>query len=217
MKTFLKYVVGLSVFFLVSALMVQGAEAAYLKFDQSSVSVNAGQTFTIGVVVDAGTDQVQSSDIYVTYDSTALEAQSVTPGTYFPSVLNTISPGRVYIAGVPQQQNQPKTGSGTVATITFMATKPATLSFDCTSSTIIQYDPNSPNIIQCSQNQTASVIVGGVAPPATGTSDNTAGTGGTAEPTPSVLPQAGFFDNTLKIAIPGLMLLTLGLMARVIL
>lgn len=228
MRKFLLYIVSALIFLSGSLFATQAAEAAYFKFDKSSISVSAEDTFDIAVIVDAGTDQVQSADIYVTYDSTALTAQSVTPGTYFPSVLKTISAGQVYIAGVPQQQNQPVTGSGTVATITFKATKAATLSFDCDNSTIVKYDPNSPNILVCSQNQGATVSVDGQNPdptaaptsaatPTSASNNQNQGTSPTTQPTPSALPTTGFFDNTLRIAIPGLILLSLGLLVRLIL
>jgi len=232
MRKFLLYIISALVFLSGSLFATQAAEAAYFKFDKSSISVSAGDTFDIAVIVDAGTDQVQSADIYVTYDSTALTAQSVTPGTYFPSVLKTIASGQVYIAGIPQQQNQPVTGTGTVATINFKATKAATLSFDCDNSTIVKYDPNSPNILVCSQNQGATVLVGGQSPVVTSTPAPTAASSGnnsnssnssssssssTVQPTPSVLPTTGFFDNTLRIALPGLILLSIGLLARFVL
>lgn len=224
MRKILLYIISIAVLLSASSIVAQASEAAYFKFDKSSISVSAGDTFDIAVIVDAGTDQVQSSDIYVTFDSSALTAQTVTPGTYFPSVLKTISAGQVYIAGVPQQQNQPVTGSGTVATINFKATKAATLSFDCDNSTIVKYDPNSPNILVCSQNQGATVSVGGQSPVATSTpTPTTAGSSSnnsnssTTQPTPSVLPTTGFFDNTLRIAVPGLILLSIGLLARFVL
>lgn len=220
MRTFLTHILVAAIFFVSSLLVANGAEAAYFRFDQSTVSVTAGETFTIGVIVDAGTDQIQSADIYVVFDSSSLEAESVTPGSYFPSVLETISAGEVYIAGVPQQQNQPITGSGTAATIQFKALKPATLSFNCESSTIIKYDPNSPNILVCSQNQSATVTVGGSNPTPTGSGNNgntDTGNNTYSQPTPSVLPQTGFFDNTVRLIIPGLMLLAIGILARAIL
>ncbi len=206
MRRFLITIVFLVIFFAVIG-SVQAVEAATLKFDEATFSVASGDTFYVQVIVDAGSEQITSTDIYVLYDATILEAQSVSGGTFFPTVTKNITSGKVYIAGLVDDPATSKTGSGTVATITFKALKngSATLTFSCDTSTyntskIIKNDVNATNIITCAQNGSSAVTVGG------GSSSG----GGTTAPTPSSLPQTGILDNILKYSIPGMALLLIG-------
>ncbi len=184
------------------------AQAASLKFDKTTVNVNAGETFDIGVVVDAGTDSIHTTDAYVLYDSSLLEASGVTDGTFFPSVFNDITSQRVYIGGLVDDPATSKTGSGTIATINFKALQSGTvtLSYICgesgETSQVIKNDINATDIITCSSNGTASVTVSGAAVPTS--------TPSALSPTPSELPKTGVLDNLVKVAIPGIMLLVLG-------
>ena len=132
--SYLSVVLSLLFFLVVSA---SSAQAASLKFDQTTVNVNAGESFDIGVVVDAGSDSITSIDAYVLYDSDVLEAGTVSEGTYFPTVLNDINSQRVYVAGLVDDPATSKTGSGTVGTISFTALKAGTvtLSYSCDEST----------------------------------------------------------------------------------
>lgn len=204
-------------------------EAAYLKFGNSAVSATAGQTFTVDVVVDAGTDNITSTDIWVLYDPSFISAQTVTSGTFFPAVTNNLTSGKVSITGLIVDPGTYRTGSGTVATITFSALKngSTTLSFDCrtdvsNSSKVIQNDINATNIIVCAQNQTATVTIGGTA---AASSSGTAASTGTASSTgtyitptpPSSLPTTGIAENIAKFAAPGLVLLFIGGLLRFIL
>lgn len=206
-NVFVLLVLSYTVFFLCGLVFGQ-VNAATLKFDKTTVTVNANETFQIAVVVDSGTEQISSTDAYVLYDATLLEAQSVAAGSFFPTVTNNITSGKVYVAAFVDDPATFKTGSGTIATITFKALKngSGTLSFDCpTGSKIVKNDLNATNIIACSQNGTSSVGVGGVA------------AGATTYPTPSVLPQTGIFDNITKAAVPGMILIMLGGMLRLVL
>lgn len=207
---------ALSIFLLVASFIltpiVMGkVQAASLKFDKTSVTVDPGQTFQIGVVVDAGTDEISSTDVYVLYDSSLLTAQSVAAGTFFPTVTNNITAGKVYIAGLVDDPATSKTGSGTVATITFSALKngSGTLTFDCTtasnSSKIIKNDLNATNIIVCSQNGSATVTVG-----TGGSTTPTPGAGGSGTITPSTLPQTGPLDVVGTSAKLGILLFFVG-------
>ena len=197
-------VLGLLLFLTVSA---SSAQAASLKFDKTTVNVNTGETFGIDVVVDAGTDSIHTTDAYILYDSSVLEASGVTDGTFFPSVFNDITSQRVYIGGLVDDPATSKTGSGTIATINFKALESGTvtLSYVCgesgETSQVIKNDINATDIITCSSNGSAEVTVSGSAVPTSTPS---------ALPTPSVLPQTGILDNLVKVAVPGIMLLVLG-------
>jgi len=213
--------------FLVAPNIFGGVRAAILKFNQNSVSANANEVFTVDVVVDAGSDQILATDAYVVYDSALLEAQKVDNGSFYNTVFNNISSGKVYVAGVVEDAASYKTGSGTIATITFKALKDGsgTLSYYCDTSKsdtskIIKNDVNATNIIECSSNGQINVVVGsgggGDSNPPSG--DTSGGT--TTNPTnnnqnvgggnASTLPKSGVVDNILKYGIPGSILFLLG-------
>jgi len=196
---------------------------AFLKFDKTTVSSQATQTFTVDVTVDAGTDQVTSTDIWIVYDPSYLEAQTVTNGTFFPAVTSNITSGKVSITGLIVDPGTYKTGTGVVATVTFKSLLNGTnsLSFDCrtdvsNSSKIIKNDVNATNIIECSKNVGATVTIGGTA------TSSSSSTGTYATPTVSsvqptvagTLPESGIVENIARFAIPGLILLMIGAMLR---
>lgn len=192
--------------------LVHGVEAASLGFDKSTATVANGGTVQIGVTLNPGSDGVNSTDIYVTYDATVLKATGVAAGSLFPTVSNDTSvSGKVYIAGLVNDPASSITSSGTVATITFQALKEgtATLAFDCNSSKVVKNDLNATNVLVCSSNGTSTITVGA------GGSNNPTATPGPTMPTQ--LPQSGVFDNVVKFAIPGAVLLLLGGAMRLIL
>lgn len=191
------------------------SEAASLKFGTTALTVTTGQTVTVDVVVDAASDQVSSTDAYVVYDPTLLEATTVTVGTFFPTVTNNITAGKVYIAGLVDDPATSKTGSGTLATITFKGLKDGTgtLTFDCSAtasntSKVVKNDINATNVLVCSENGQATVTVG------TGTAVTPTSTSSATNPTPSVLPQTGIIENIQVLAVPGMILLLVGGLLR---
>lgn len=201
---------SLAVLFIVVPMFFGSVNAASLKFDKTTVSTTNGGTFEIAVTVDPGSDPVLSTDAYVTFDSSLLKANSVSAGSLFPAVTNdTATSGRVYIAGMVTDTATPVTTSGTLATITFQGLKEGTgtLAFDCNLSKIIKNDDFTSNVLVCSQNNSSVVTIGG---------------GGGAAPAadnsvPAELPQTGIFDNVASIAIPGIILLLLGGVFRLVL
>jgi len=196
--------------------VAKAVTAASLKFDKATVSVAVGTATSVGVVVDAGSDQIRGTDIYVTYDSSVLEAADVGAGSFFPTVSKNITPGKIYIAGLVNDPLTTKTGSGTVATISFKGLKngTTTLAFLCatdgtTTSKVIKNDVNATNIIQCPANGTAAVTVGSGG-------DATGSTSGSYV-APTQLPQSGVFDNVVKLSVPGAVLFFLGAALRLVL
>src|SRR3989344_8528358 len=115
----------LSFFIIVFAFLFLLPVASYsatLDFDPNSTTVAPNGSFTVDIDVEAGTQQVASTDIYILYDKAYLEVQQVTAGSYFPLVQpNTETKGRLYIAGTVTSQGDYKTGTGTVVTISFKA------------------------------------------------------------------------------------------------
>ncbi|MCX6732462.1 MAG: cohesin domain-containing protein [Candidatus Roizmanbacteria bacterium] len=200
-------------------------EAASLKFDQGTVTVGAGSTFTLNAVIDAGSDQITSTDMWILYDSTLLEAQSASAAAYFPAVTNNITAGKIYIAGLVTDPGTYKTGVGNVATITFKGLKngQATITYDCradvsNSSKVIKNAVDPTNVINCAQNGTSIVTIG------------TGGTATSLTPTvyaptsvyspqtqPTALPQTGIMDEMPKLFIAGGIFVMVGIMMRILL
>jgi len=209
-----------TLFFLVLFIVVpiiSSAQAASLGFDKTTVTTTNGGTFQVAVTIDPGSDALNSTDIYVTYDPILLKPTAVSAGTMFPTVSNDISTsGKVYIAGMVDDPASSVSTSGTVATITFQGLKDGsgTLSFDCNSSKIVKNDINATNVLVCSSNGILAVTVGGGGGNTTGTEDTT---GTTDSSTPTELPQSGIFDNVVKFALPGGILVILGTVLKMIL
>ena len=201
---------------------VGSAQAAFVQFDKGTVSVSPGSTFTIDVVVDAGGEQITSTDMWILYDATLLEAQMASPAAFFPAVTSNITSGKIYIAGLITDMGTYKTGSGSVATVTFKGLQngTATLTYDCradasNSSKVVKNAVEPINIINCPQNGTSIVTIG---------------TGGSLTPTvavptsvyrpqaqPTVLPQSGFMDEMPRLLVAGSFLVIAGVMMRLLL
>jgi len=212
--------VFLFVFFIPSRV-----EAAFLKFDKTTTTVAVGSTFTLDVMVDAGSDQITSTDMWVVYDPTLLEVQTVSSGTFFPSVANNVAAGKVYVAGLINETAAYKTGIGTVGTITFKGLKDgtATIAYDCradvaNSSKVIKNAVDPTNVIVCSQNisAVATVGVGGTAvvPTSAGTIPTSAYN---SQTNPTALPQSGIMDEMPKLLIAGSLFVIFGVAMRVLL
>lgn len=195
-------------------------EAANLEFDPTNIEIQAGETFDVDINVNAGSDQILAVDSYILFNSQDLEVvrgsdneYQITNGTYFPTVFNNVFTDKVYIAGIVEDPATFKTGSGTIATITFKALRDTTgqLTFYCDetvsdSSKIIKNDVDSTNIINCSENNSVTYTVGG------GSSDAQP----TRRPTPSALPKTGMVENMLKFGLPGAILLLIGVGTRMV-
>jgi hypothetical protein len=198
-------------------------EAASLKFDQGTVSVAAGSTFTLNAVIDAGSDQITSTDMWILYDSTLLEAQSASAAAYFPAVTNNITAGKIYIAGLVTDPGTYKTGVGNVATITFKGLKngQATITYDCradvsNSSKVIKNAVDPTNVINCAQNGTSIVTIGTGAGVLTPTSFVPTSVY-RPQTQPTALPQTGIMDEMPKLLVAGGICVMVGVMMRVLL
>jgi len=204
--------------------LVNGAQAASVGFSKSTVTVGAGSTFTVDATVDAGSDQITSTDMWILYDPLLLEAQSASPSAYFPAVTSIISSGKVYIAGLITEQNTYKTGSGSVAVLTFKGLKngTATISYDCradvsNSSKVIKNAVDPTNIIMCNLNGTSVVTIGTGAATAPTAVVPTKLYSSAQTTQPSTLPQTGFWDEMPKLLIAGGLFLMMGIVMRVFL
>lgn len=219
-KTFIVSIIFLAI----APFVALKVMAASLSFDPTTATTTNGGTFQVAVMIDPGTDSLNSTDAYVTYDPLLLKPTNVAAGTLFPTVTNDLSTsGKAYIAGLVNDTASPVTKAGTVATITFQGLKDGTgtLSYDCSSSKIVKNDLNATNVMVCSSNGTSAFTVGGggsttTAPTPTGGASN-----GLTPTVPPVnggqLPVTGTFDNLIKYAVPGSIIFMLGLVVRMVL
>jgi len=219
MKKFSINVFFVVVFLFFLPVVLAQTRAATLDFDPTTATTTVGQTFQIKVNINAGSEQVTGSDIYITYDASVLEAQSVSAGSFFPTVTNNITSGRVYIAAMVDDPASPKTGSGTLATVSFKGLKDGSVSltFDCDRTTIVKNDVSASNIFQCSQSGSASVTVGAGGTNPTPTSTGTSTGGNLDQPTPTQLPQSGVFDDMVKWSRWGIILVMMAGLIRLLL
>lgn len=193
-------------------------EAAYLKFDKTSVDASVGETFTADVIVDAGDDSIVSADIYVKYDADVLSVEKVDDGTFFDTLVKDSQTGQEYIAGMFDDVGKSKTGSGTVATITFKVLKDSatTISYLCDTtasktSKIIKNDNDATNIIECDNNGTLAV---NSSSSSNSGGDNSSNSGGLTSAQGS-LPKTGFMDSMLNLSIIGAALVVFGGVVKV--
>lgn len=199
--------------------------AATLDFDPNSTTVAPDGSFTVDIDLEAGTQQVASTDIYILYDEAYLEVQQVTAGSYFPLVQpNTETKGRLYIAGTVTSQGDYKTGTGTVATVSFKALQEGsvTISFDCDNavndkSQIVQNDTGATHIIECSALQSHSVTISSTETPSTNASSSSSSSSTSESSTGETLPASGVYEDMIQYAITGGILLAAGVALRILL
>ncbi|MBI5620726.1 hypothetical protein HY949_03035 [Candidatus Gottesmanbacteria bacterium] len=101
----------------------KAAPATTMAITPSSLTKQAGDVFTVEVAIDTGENQVVAAELHLTYDSSKLEAQSITNGALFPNILasGTVEPGGAAITVGAADAKQPVRGTGTVATVKFLA------------------------------------------------------------------------------------------------
>lgn len=188
-------------------------QAASLDFDTATSTIDVDETFTVMVKIDAGTEQIAGTDIYIGYDDELLDLQSVTGLNYFPIVGNTPEVNRLYIYGVVANSGEFKTGAGDIATLIFKGVKEGSteLKFDCDlsktiTSKIAKNDINATNIIDCSALGLHTVTIGA------GTGD-----GGVGGDSPGTLPASGAYEKVIQYSMYGGALLLVGLALRLML
>lgn len=202
------------------------ATADAFSFDPTTVTTESGQTFTIKVTVDPGTAAIKGAEAFITYDSSVLQMQSIDDGKLFTLFHQDSVAGKLYMAGLADTDAGVVSTAGTLGTITFKALTDgqATLEFYCDAankkgSSIIQNDASNTNIVNCGANGTSGITVGSGVSSTTPTPipTDTQTTPAVSEPTPASLPRSGVFDNVVKSAIPGAVLLILGSLLRLVL
>lgn len=159
------------IFFLVGAGSTWGAQqvlaAPRLSLDPIAASVSNGSTVQLHVTIDAESNQAFGSDAIISYPSSDLEVTGVTSGGFFSdfSWANDSGNNKLEIHGFFSTLYSGKSGSGTLATISFKAKKDsgtALASFVCGSgSTTRILDTSGTNILSCSSlNQSVLSFTG---------------------------------------------------------
>lgn len=215
MRVFKKIII-IFIFFITFFIGTKNTYAAYFRFDPSSVNSSSGNNFEVKVILEPGSDQIYSTDIYINYDSSLLKVINVKAENLFPTVSNDISAnGKVYIAAMVNDPTSYVSSAGPVATITFQGLKDGSgnLSFDCNNSKIIKNDVNGTNVLNCNQNSSASITIGAGG---STTTNNQSSNNSSTDSLPQSLPQTGVFDNVVKFGIPGMILLLLGSILRIV-
>lgn len=223
---------------LVAALFsVKSAQAATMQFEPVTGSYTTNTVFQVKVNVNTSGVDTTSADAVVKYDSTLLGVDTVSYGSFYPTVLHSVQSNKLYISGMVSNPGSVINGTGTLATINFRALAPgsATISFDCTSgktddSNVTKNDTNATDILDCSTLSYASFTITGTAisvtpAPITGSPSVTAAPtitsgGPTLTPVPVVtrIPSAGITDvvSLFPRLLMGLMFLAIGLVPLLI-
>lgn len=98
----------------------RAAPASTLSFSPSSASKQLGDTFSLDVIVNTGTNTISAADLVINSDATKVKITGMTVGSYLTTTLlaqsHTDSRASVTLGSSP---TSPKQGTGTLATVTF--------------------------------------------------------------------------------------------------
>jgi hypothetical protein len=96
------------------------APATTLYFNSSARSVKQGDTFTLDVTVDTGSNSISAADFIVNTDPAKIKVTGITQGSFLPNVVvpgATTDSKATMVLGSPG--TSPAHGSGVLATVTF--------------------------------------------------------------------------------------------------
>lgn len=144
--------------------------ATTLSFDPVTLTRAVGDTFTLNIMIDTGTNSVSGAELHIQYDATKLTAIAIdiAPMPFLPRVLvqGSAQGGFAFIT-LGAQPSQPQLGTGTLATLTFRATAstagaPTFVRF--TTDTAVAGTGEIGNVL-ASQPAPASIVIGTAATP----------------------------------------------------
>lgn len=120
----------------------RAAPTTTLTLQTTNARPRVGEDVVINVMIDTGSNQVITSDVYLGYDPQKLEVVDITPGTFFlnPNTAGKVldnTNGRVGITVYLPVQTTPQIGSGTLATILFRAKSAGIATVEMTNETIV--------------------------------------------------------------------------------
>lgn len=104
-------------------LRQKAAPATTLSFTPATITKAVGDTFSLEATIDTAANQVVAAELHVLYDPAKLEAQTITNGALFPSILasGVVGQGTASITVGARDSTHPVTGRGTSAVIKFKA------------------------------------------------------------------------------------------------
>jgi len=233
-KTYLSWLFFLAMTFL-SLVYSQAVSAATLEFSPATGSYSTNENFNVEIKVDTSSQDTQSTDAVIEFDTTLLSVENVTYGSFYPTVLHSEQNGKLYISGVVNDAASVKNGAGTLATVSFkgLTAGTATLSFVCTTgrtddSNVSKNDLDATDLLVCSSLVEGSYTLSGstVSTPTptsttdTGTGTDTGTTTGTEylDGSGSTIPATGFTDiiALLPKMLMGLIFIAIGLIPLLI-
>lgn len=93
-----------------------------LKFQSTTTQISVGQTFTVDAYMENSNQTVTAAELHLTYPSTALQLTKLEASTLLPTILKdaVIQVGSASIS-VGSSADNPPTGSGSIAKLTFKA------------------------------------------------------------------------------------------------
>ena len=116
----------------------KAAPATSLSFTSSSTTPKVGETFTLNIITDTGTNTVSAAEILIKFDPSLIKVNSITAGDFFvggntisDSINNNTGTAQITLLASP---TNPISGTGTVAVINATTLKAGsnTFSFDQT-------------------------------------------------------------------------------------
>ena len=116
----------------------KAAPATTLLFSPTTVTKPVDEQFSVNVDMNTGTNNVTAVKVVVTFDSTKLEATSITNGAFAPKITasGVVAAGTASITVAANNTTDPMQGTGTIAIIRFKGkaatTTPIQLKFDTT-------------------------------------------------------------------------------------
>ena len=227
------YVLSLAIFCGWSFATASKAQAATIQFSPSSGTYSTGSTFGVQIIVNTAGIDTTSADAVIKYNSTLLGVDSVSYGSFYPTVLHSVQNDKLYISGMVSNPGSIINGSGTIATVNFkpLSAGAVTISFDCTTgqtndSNVTKNDTDATDVLDCATLASATYTLQGssisVSPipsntpipgSVTNTPTPTSTTTVTPAPTITQIPSAGITDifPLLPRLLMGVMFLIIGL------
>jgi hypothetical protein len=204
--------------FSLSSSPIKAAPDTSLSFQPSTLTPTVGDSFTVPILIDTGTNEVIGAELYINFDSSRLSASSISAGSFFtdpeaisPVISNTN--GTISYTLYLSPQSQAETGQGTLATITFKALSAGSANISFSSDTIIgAINEGGVNALASSPSKTITVQTSsssGTGGTSTSTTSNTTtstssttSSNGTSTQT-TTLPETGFSLPTLIMLLSG--------------
>lgn len=200
----------LAIFFFLRLSLPKSVLAASLSFSPSQGSHSLNESFSVNVILNTNTAQVDGVDALINFDATKLQVSSATLGTLFTNKLTESASGGTITFRATSAAGSPFVGSGTLATIVFKGISQGTanVNFNFTpGSTVDSNVASAGSDVLSSVGSASFTISAATAAPAIG---------GASSPTPSPSPStpvAGNIEPTIALLFAGISLVLLPLLS----